>query len=284
MARRSRQLELPVPKSWGGNRPGAGRPPAPGRPKMGHDRRADHDARHPVLITLRAARGVPSLRSLTLFAAVRDSIARTDGSLFRVLHFSVQQDHVHAIVEAEDSPDNLVSGNSGPRHPDRPRHQAGSERPQGLGRRVTTRKRADHAARSSPCDRLCAAQLPKTSARAGWHRSAQLRSVVRRLGAEHLGVAPSVRHRPRHLEPGSLHSAGAGQASSTFGKRRAVRIVAETHKCGFKMARYRVQPVFCLVGLMGMDERSPNPKASHLRARARAVHQQSPIHERRALA
>jgi hypothetical protein len=79
---------------------------------MGHDRRADHDARHPVLITLRAARGVPSLRSLTLFAAVRDSIARTDGSLFRVLHFSVQQDHVHAIVEAEGR-DNLVGGIQG---------------------------------------------------------------------------------------------------------------------------------------------------------------------------
>jgi len=102
MARRSRQMELSVPNRWGGKRAGAGRPPAPGRPKMGHDRRAEHNARHPVLVTLRAARGVPSMRSLTLFAAIRDSIARTEASQFRILHFSVQRDHVHAIVEADD--------------------------------------------------------------------------------------------------------------------------------------------------------------------------------------
>jgi putative transposase len=76
---------------------------------MGHDRRDAHEPRHPVLLTLRAARGVPSLRSLALFAAVRDSIGRTDDRGFRVLHFSVQQDHVHAIVEA-DTHDDLTRG------------------------------------------------------------------------------------------------------------------------------------------------------------------------------
>jgi putative transposase len=103
MARRSpRQMDLPVPKSWGGARVGAGRKPVPGRPRIGHDRRATHDARHPVLLTLRAAPGVPSLRSIALFAAVREAIARTDDAAFRVLHFSVQQDHVHGIVEGDD--------------------------------------------------------------------------------------------------------------------------------------------------------------------------------------
>lgn len=102
MARRSRQLHLPVPHSWGGARLGAGRPRAPGRPRLGHDRRAPHDARHPVLLTLRVAHGVPSLRSLALFVAVRQAIARNEHAHFRILHFSVQQDHVHAIVEADD--------------------------------------------------------------------------------------------------------------------------------------------------------------------------------------
>src|SRR5262245_60515844 len=102
MARRAtRQLELPVRSSWGGRRSGAGRPPAPGRPKMGHDRREAHQPRHPVLLTLRAAAGVPSLRSLSLFAAVQTSITESHEAAFRVLHFSVQQDHVHAIVEAD---------------------------------------------------------------------------------------------------------------------------------------------------------------------------------------
>ena len=66
---------------------------------MGHDRREEHEPRHPVLLTLRAAQGGPSLRSLAIFGAIRDSIARAaEETAFRVLHFSVQQDHVHAIV------------------------------------------------------------------------------------------------------------------------------------------------------------------------------------------
>jgi putative transposase len=110
MARRpQRQLDLPTPNTWGGARVGAGRRPAPGRPRMGHDRRAPHQPRYPLLLTLRAASGVPSLRSIALFTAVRDTIARTDDTAFRVLHFSVQQDHVHAIVEG-DSDEALKSG------------------------------------------------------------------------------------------------------------------------------------------------------------------------------
>ena len=76
---------------------------------MGHARRDEHEPRHPVLLTLRAASNVPSLRSIALFAAVQDSIARGSEPEFRVLHFSVQQDHVHAIVEA-DSHDALTGG------------------------------------------------------------------------------------------------------------------------------------------------------------------------------
>jgi len=68
---------------------------------MGHDRRARHVARNPVLVTLRAAGGVPSLRSPRVFAAVRDALGRGSGAGFRVVQFSVQQDHVHAIVEAD---------------------------------------------------------------------------------------------------------------------------------------------------------------------------------------
>jgi len=110
MARRSqRQLHLPVPNGWGGRRTGAGRPPTPGRPRMDHDRRPNHDVRHPVLVTLRAAAHVPSLRSIALFAAIRDSIAVADDRVFRVLHFSVQQDYLHAIVEG-DSHSALTSG------------------------------------------------------------------------------------------------------------------------------------------------------------------------------
>ena len=54
-----------------------------------------------MLVTLRAAADVPSLRSIALFGAVRAAIASVASNRFRVLHFSVQQDHVQAIVEAD---------------------------------------------------------------------------------------------------------------------------------------------------------------------------------------
>jgi hypothetical protein len=76
---------------------------------MGHDRRAKHVARHPVLVTLRATAGVPSCRSPGLFTVIRDSIAQSTKPAFRVLHFSVQQDHLHAIVEG-DSHEALTRG------------------------------------------------------------------------------------------------------------------------------------------------------------------------------
>jgi hypothetical protein len=55
-----------------------------------------------VHLTLRAARGLPSLRSDRLFAPVRGALVAARGSRtgLRVVHFSVQTDHVHLIVEA----------------------------------------------------------------------------------------------------------------------------------------------------------------------------------------
>ena len=73
---------------------------------------------------------------------------------------------------------------SGSRHPHRARHQERRARPKGLGRSLP-RARTDDAARGPLRDRLCVAELSQTSARAGRRRSAQLRAVVRRLGAPH---------------------------------------------------------------------------------------------------
>src|SRR6185503_19570725 len=64
MARRlPKQLALPAPRTWGGRRKGAGRKPARPRPNVSHAPRPAHDPRHPVHVTLRAARGLKSLRS-----------------------------------------------------------------------------------------------------------------------------------------------------------------------------------------------------------------------------
>jgi REP element-mobilizing transposase RayT len=55
-----------------------------------------------VHLTLRARAGLPSLRAPRLFQAIREGIRAASRAEFRVLHFSVQSDHVHLVVEAED--------------------------------------------------------------------------------------------------------------------------------------------------------------------------------------
>jgi REP element-mobilizing transposase RayT len=103
MARRTpKQLELPTAHRWGGARPGAGRKPAPHSGPT-HEPRPPHDRRYPVHVTLRARRDVPSLRAHPTFVSLQRAIGRATRLSFRVIHFSVQTDHLHLIVEAESS-------------------------------------------------------------------------------------------------------------------------------------------------------------------------------------
>jgi REP element-mobilizing transposase RayT len=48
------------------------------------------------------ARRVPSLRRQLVFAELRRDFARASRASFRVIHFSVQSNHVHLLVEAND--------------------------------------------------------------------------------------------------------------------------------------------------------------------------------------
>ena len=99
--RRPRQLDLPIPPAWGGPRPGAGRKAEGHRAGVWHIRRPREDHEHPILVTLRAGRGLPSLRSLTVFPALSRALALSNRSNFRIVHFSVQTDHLHLVVEAD---------------------------------------------------------------------------------------------------------------------------------------------------------------------------------------
>jgi putative transposase len=99
---RPAQLSLPTPAPWGGRRRGAGRKPAPGRrPGVPHRSRPPHAAAHPVHVTLRALDALRCLRSRRVFPAVRRAIVAASRADFRVVEFSVQDDHVHLIAEAE---------------------------------------------------------------------------------------------------------------------------------------------------------------------------------------
>jgi len=98
----SPQHGLPFPPGWGGSRNGAGRKPSAKRAGLRHVARPEHARRHPVHVTLRAARRGPTLRRQSVFFEIRRAFARTTRSWFRLVHFSVQSDHIHLIVEAQD--------------------------------------------------------------------------------------------------------------------------------------------------------------------------------------
>jgi putative transposase len=95
------QLTLDLrPRTWGGKRAGAGRKPKAGKKSVPHRARPKHRAAHPLHVTMRAA--VRGLRDPSVFAGVRDAIKRASSKDFRVVQFSVQDNHVHLLVEASD--------------------------------------------------------------------------------------------------------------------------------------------------------------------------------------
>jgi len=111
MRRSPQQFELRV-RSWGGRREGAGRKPAPGRRATPHRRRAAHDPRCPAHVTLRARPGLSSLRTEAVFQAIRSAFAAASRRGFRLVQYSVQSDHLHLLVEA-DEPTRLARGIQG---------------------------------------------------------------------------------------------------------------------------------------------------------------------------
>ncbi len=72
------------------------------RPGVPHRSRPGHAATHPAHVTLRAVRAVRCLRAARVFPAVRSALAVSSHGGFRIIQFSVQDDHLHLIVEAED--------------------------------------------------------------------------------------------------------------------------------------------------------------------------------------
>lgn len=97
------QLSLPRIAGHGGRRQGAGRKPSGRRVGVPHRRRCTHKARHPVHVTLRAREGLPSFRGDKLvLEALLAAIGLAQNSSFRVVHFSVQSNHLHLLVEAHD--------------------------------------------------------------------------------------------------------------------------------------------------------------------------------------
>lgn len=113
--RRPRQLSLELPPApqrpgRGGARPHAGRKPRGKQAGVSHAARPSLDPRHPVLVTLKLGRSVPSLRAQRCLGAVRQAFsAGRDRLGFRLVHYAVQPGHVHLIVEVEQDPIRFAS-------------------------------------------------------------------------------------------------------------------------------------------------------------------------------
>ncbi len=96
------QQSLPLEKKWGGKRDGAGRPRKGYRASEPHKVRPTLDPRHPLHITLRVERAVGNLRRRDAYHAVRRAMSQTLGrDDFRIVHISLESDHIHLVVEAE---------------------------------------------------------------------------------------------------------------------------------------------------------------------------------------
>lgn len=102
MGRRKKQLELELP-TWGGSRSGAGRKAKGARAGVTHTARPRLSRHHPVHVTWRMLPQVWNLRSRRCFDAIAAMLSRSrhrEG--FRIVHFSVQGNHFHLVVEAND--------------------------------------------------------------------------------------------------------------------------------------------------------------------------------------
>lgn len=101
--RRFVQLSLPC-RGRGGYRPGAGRPRTKtARARVPHRQRPALAAAFPVHVTLRVRAGLPSLRLVESRRVLTSAIAAArDRFGCRIVHFSIQSNHVHLICEADD--------------------------------------------------------------------------------------------------------------------------------------------------------------------------------------
>jgi REP element-mobilizing transposase RayT len=110
MAKRSRRQRAPLQRGLsvrgtrGGYRYGAGRKRIAEHKRtfVAHRRRPSLPKQTPVHVTLRAVKGVATLRRPKPVRYIRRCIQLAHKDRFRIIEFSIQGNHLHLIVEAED--------------------------------------------------------------------------------------------------------------------------------------------------------------------------------------
>jgi REP element-mobilizing transposase RayT len=90
--------------AWGGARKGAGRKPNGLRPLVPHVPRAALTRHEPAHVTWKLLPGLASLRRPAEANAVMNALlAARECAGLRVVHFTIQRDHLHLLAEADDA-------------------------------------------------------------------------------------------------------------------------------------------------------------------------------------
>ena len=90
-------------RMWGGKRKGAGRKPVGEKARLRHATRPVLKKRFPVHVTWRMKEDVRWLRKPRVFGALARAFWGGSNRFgFRLIHYSVQGNHMHLLVEAED--------------------------------------------------------------------------------------------------------------------------------------------------------------------------------------
>jgi len=98
-----KQIEFKLP-TWGGKQKNAGRKPSGAKAGVSHLRRPSFASRHPVHVTLRMLSGVGFLRSWSRVRAIENALRAIKHRFgMRVVHYSIQGNHLHLIVEIDDA-------------------------------------------------------------------------------------------------------------------------------------------------------------------------------------
>jgi len=100
---RAKQISFAF-RTWGGRREGAGRKPRWERAGVVHVRRPVLARRFPVHVTWRMRKHVWNLRTRRCFKVLERAfwLGSNQPFGFRLVHYSVQGNHIHLLVEAED--------------------------------------------------------------------------------------------------------------------------------------------------------------------------------------
>jgi len=101
--RKPEQLTFKKVNGWGGKRRGAGRPNESGT--VNHMGREEVNFKKPLHLTLRLKDEVRiNLRSSEMLECFKECAEKAKTAGLRVIHFSVQSNHIHILAECRDNP------------------------------------------------------------------------------------------------------------------------------------------------------------------------------------